>query len=107
LASNRDSSNAADVVDLAAVMAAFQGINRCRIVVTLTVEEKGPSSDIRAGAVALRDDPDGGGVKTLASANVLCLANRHRTVDAAILSLLYKLDFQLASEEFAGKDEPL
>lgn len=107
MASSRDSLNSADVVDLAAVMAAFQGINRCRIVVTLTVEENGPSSDIRIGATALQDDPDGPEVKTLASVNVLCLANRLRTVDPAILSLLYKLDFQLASEEFAGKDKPL
>jgi hypothetical protein len=107
LASSRGSSNAADVVDLAAVMAAFQGMNRCRIVITLTAEEKGGSADIRLGAAALADGQEGMEVTTLASANALCLANRHQTTDQAILSLLYKLDFQLASDEFAGKDKPL
>jgi hypothetical protein len=107
LASSRGSSNAADVVDLAGVMAAFQGMNSCRIVVTLTVEESGGSADIRLGAAALGGGPEDTEVTTLASANVLCLANRHQTTDQAILSLLYKLDFQLASNEFEGKDKPL
>lgn len=100
MASSRGSSNSADVVDVTAVMEAFQGINQCRLVVLLTTVVDGPGADLLITMEAYDRKPQAPVARPLASVNVTCLALGLKTLDSAVLAALYRMDFQLADLEF-------
>jgi len=104
LASSRGSSNSPDAVDIATVMSAFQGINRVTLDVKLTVTDNGAYSHLMLEATATDCRPLSGDQKRLDSLSVKRPWNAPQSMEAAILQLLYALDFQLGDREMRGKD---
>jgi len=72
-----------------------------RIVITLRAVAAGGTADFWLEGKALSEVSADGVRSLLAFASVKCLASHHKTTDAALLALLYALDFQLAENEFA------
>jgi hypothetical protein len=101
LPSSRATSNGPDATDFAEALRAFQDQNRVRIVITVRAVAAGGTADFWLDGKALSEVSADGVRSLLAFASVKCLGSRHRTTDAALLALLYALDFQLAENEFA------
>jgi hypothetical protein len=88
------------VTDVAEAYQSFQEQNKVRLVVTTRLAATGGTADLWLEGKAL-SPVDASGVRSLlAFASVKCLGSHHKTVDAALLALLYALDFQLAQAEF-------
>lgn len=100
LASSRGASNGPDATDTAEALRAFQDQNDVRIVVTLRLVANGGPADFWLEGKALSRVDTSGVRSLLAFASVRCLGSHHKTTDAALLALLYALDFQLAEAEF-------
>jgi len=100
LASSRGTSSGPDALDSATALQAFQDQNKVRIVVTLRLVANGGPPDFWLEGKALSQVSADGVRSLLAFASVKCLGSRHQTTDAALLALLYALDFQLAEKEF-------
>lgn len=100
MAQSRISSNSADVVDVTMVMLAFEVMNSCRLEVRIGRVDDGAASDLMIAVLAHPKGVEIGDQPPLASVNVSCSALNLRTLDAAVLAALYRLDFQLASNEF-------
>lgn len=86
------------------VMLAFETMNRCRLEVRISRVDVAERSDL---VISLWAHPLGVGIgdqPPLASASVRCSALNLKTLDAAVLAALYRLDFQLASNEFASAE---
>lgn len=105
LASSRGSLNAPDAKDTAEIIRSFEEQNRVRVVITLRPTRGTDKVDFWLEGKILSEHDANGVRSLLAFASVQCLASNHKTTDAAILALLYALDFQLAEGEFrkAGK----
>jgi len=99
LASSRYSSNTADMIDIAAVMEAFEEINQVRITVSITLEGTGSERGLRIGAVAEERRGEDTEVTTLASASASFSATNLKTAEAAVLHILYMLDGKIAYAE--------
>jgi hypothetical protein len=92
-------------VDVTAVMSAFQGMNNCRLTVEASVEDRGHLAEMTLQLTAWRRLP----ADTEAQPSVLLSVRRKvsqgQTLAAAILQLMYALDFQLAEAEWAKLNE--
>lgn len=85
-------------------MTAFQGINHCRLVLEVTVEDVEHRAEMTLRLIALTVvDRDGGPLPSVLLSVTRKVAPT-QTLAAAILQLLYALDFQLAENEFSGKN---
>lgn len=100
MASSRGTSNGPDVRDITATMIAFEAINKVRLQVLMGVTQDKHRTVLACEAVAWPVEPESGEVQPLASAKCLIGLSDRRTVDAVILQLMYKLDAELAEEEF-------
>jgi len=98
LATSRLSSNSPDLLDVAAVMAAFEQINTCRITLHGRVEDQDTDPHLVLIVSALEDLQDLPDPKYLASVNATCHAGSHKTIEGAILWALYQLDWRIAEE---------
>jgi hypothetical protein len=96
------SSGEIAVVDLAMNIVAFEAMNNCRIVLTLTVYDRGGRGDVRIQATAYDREQDPAVVPSLASVSVSCLSTRLLTLDAALIHTLYILDGEIAKQTLAG-----
>jgi len=100
LALKDGSSNGVGVVDVKYVLAAFQEINKCRLIVQITIEgsPSRPNLILQVEAWDNLDVP----VEPVRLASQRCPVGSlgPRTMEAAILQALYALDAQMAEEEF-------
>jgi len=99
LASSRISLNSPDVIDVAAVIQAFEQINKCEITVFGKVESV-HGQDCLTFLVGAQDNttdlPDH---RYLASVKCSLGLYGHRTMESAILWALYQLDWEMAKYE--------
>lgn len=101
LASSRDTRNGPDLRDVTAVMMAFEAINQVELVIHLTVEQISMRNYLVMEAQAFDKLKPKAEARLLASANAKVGSSDPRTMDAAIMQLMYKLDGQLAAGEFS------
>lgn len=101
LGSSRGTSNGPDAVDVAAVLVAFEQMNQLRLIVTLRTCEGMETPDCWLEGKALSKVSVSGVRSLLAFASVRCGSTGLKTLDSAVLNLLYALDFQLAENELA------
>lgn len=104
MAQSRGSSNSPDVIDVTMVMLAFEAMNKVRVELRIGRVDDGIASDLGITALAHSMEGEFGDLPPLASVNVKCSAMNLKTLDAAVLACLYRLDFQLASNEFIGAE---
>jgi len=88
-------------MDATTAVEAFQEHNNCLVVITIRMPRKPSAQKLWLEGKALSSLDTNGVRSLLAFASVLCSELNCLTMDAAILSLLYALDFQLAENEFA------
>lgn len=100
MALSRDSYRGGDWRDVAAALAAFQSINRCKIELRATAADHRGTADVALTLVATALEPVDGVVWSLASVSATCAALNLRTLEDAVLNLLYGLDGKLADGEF-------
>jgi hypothetical protein len=101
LALKQGSSTGVDCVDVKHVLSAFQEINKCRLIVRLTVDGTAARPDlvlaVKAEEIVIGDVVPA----LLASTSVIVGSMGPRTLEAAILQELYRLDAIIAEYEFA------
>lgn len=99
LASSRDTQNGPDWQDIARALQSFE--DEHTVVVTVMCNRIGRKDfpDLELNAVATALYPVSGGARDLASVSVRCRGANVRTLEGAILYLLYGLDFKLASPD--------
>jgi len=97
------SSQEIGLVDLAMNIVAFETINNVRIRLELTVVDRRGRGDVQVTATAHPRTPEVPVPPPLASVSVTCLATNLRTVDAALIHVLYLLDGRLAKVELGGE----
>lgn len=102
MASSRITLNGPDWKDLAEALIAFERQNNVRIVITFRTCKGTEAPDMWAEAKAIGKADSSGVPSLLVLASVRCGGSNFQTVDAAVLSLLYQLDFQLAEREWAA-----
>ncbi len=102
MASSRDSSNSPDWRDLADILNAFEDENHLTVNIRLSPVVTGTTTDIRLEAVWWKVGEDYVDRRHSDYLSVTCLATNRKSLEAAILALLYQLDFKLASDEFDG-----
>lgn len=103
LAVNRSPSLGPDLKDITEAIATFQEQNRCLVVITTRMARLPTAQHLWMEGKAL-SELNTNGVRTLLGfASVQCGELNCQTMDAAILSLLYALDFQLAEKAWRGK----
>lgn len=96
LATSRISSNSPDLVDVSAVMEAFQQINNCLITLHGRVVSVRGAQELVMIVSALELPEDSPDHTYLASVNVHLGSGQHRTMEGAILWGLYQLDWELS-----------
>lgn len=101
LASSRFSSNSPDLVDIAAVLDAFQETNRVRVTVEIQLADPGEKAILYLQATAWMREEESGGQLPLVLQSARRALGPRQTMEAAIFQLLYALDFQFAEDEFA------
>jgi len=102
LAQNKSSYPTPDWVDVATLLSAFEAINNVHVL--LTVSTAAQSRGVSLGLLAQAYEGEIGSpeARCLASSSATCSATGLRSLDAALIHLLYALDAQLASREFAS-----
>jgi hypothetical protein len=88
------------VIDVSEYLAAFQAINRTKVVIRLEAADHQGMADLRLTAVAYRLPEDSAELAPLASAESTWMATNLKSLDSALIHVLYLLDFQLGKSEF-------
>lgn len=101
MALKRGYSPGVDLVDIAAVLAAFEAINSVRLSIRLGLVKEETRDTLYATLEAFEGTHESGEVITLASVRLRLGFPSPQTMEAAILQGLYRLDADLASGEFA------
>jgi len=100
LESSRISSSKPDAVDVRYVLQAFQHINRTRIVISMGILEV-EGEPLMAMEVSAHDmDQEIGDRPSLASVKLRLGYRECHQMEAVILQALYKLDAEIAKDEF-------
>ena len=86
------------------MIAAFEEQNAVRIEVSLARWTTGDMPDLSVVGKAWEKDADRRVAKPLAFQNVICRAERVRTLEGVVTYLLYQLDFALAAKEWQKTD---
>lgn len=102
MASRRGLSSGVDAVDVATVMSFFQGMNRVRLTVEMEVVDDGPVSSMRLQLTAWQLSDPTSAVPPSVLVSVRRMMEARQSMEAAILQLLYAVDFQLALKEYGG-----
>lgn len=103
MASSRLSLNNPDMIDVGAVMVAFEQMNECKITVLGRVESRDGQQTLCWLISALDQNEDLPDQRYLASVNVPVIGGGHRTIESAIMWALYKLDWELSEMKW-GKN---
>lgn len=101
MALKHGSSTGVDVVDVKHVLSAFQVINKCRLIVRLSVDGTEARPDLVMGMEAWGVEDAPAVPALLACTSVIVGSMGPRTMEAAILQELYRLDGIIAEHEFA------
>lgn len=104
MASSRISSSKPDAVDVRYVLQAFEHINRVRIVISMGILEVEGEPLMGMEITAHDRAQEIGARPSLASVKLRLGYRESQQMEAAILQALYKLDADLARDEFAGVD---
>jgi hypothetical protein len=104
LAQSRFSSNTADMIDVAAVMEAFEEINQVKITLSISLEGTGSQRGLRFAAVAEDRKHQDGVPVILASVSLTYSATNLKTAEAAVMHTLYMLDGRIAYQELHGSE---
>lgn len=96
MALKRGGSNSADVVDVMALLEAFEEMNGCRVSVEMMLTKEGGIRDLWLQATAWERGGELPDPKVLTSVNATCSAINLRSLDAAVIRILYTLDGKLA-----------
>lgn len=88
-----------DLVDVGMNVVAFEAMNNVRIEVRLTVGDYHGKADLLVEALAYERQSPNGVAKPLVSVSVSCSATKLRSLEAALIHVLYLLDGQLAESE--------
>jgi len=99
LATSRLSLNSPDLIDVAAVMEAFEEMNKCAVTLLLRVERPNGIAKLAMIASALSTNEDVPDPTYLASVSADLSPASHKTMEGAILWALYQLDWRLAEME--------
>ena len=106
MASNDRWSSTLGLVDVIACMNAIEAMNECTVVVrllTLDMDNRyGPW--LTAEAYVYR--PEGGVLRRLGSARLLCTAQTFSAMDTAVFRLLHMLDGDIAAREMSSATTP-
>lgn len=102
LASSRETSNGPDMRDTAQALNSFEESNNVRIIVTIRSCGLSDGGNMWYEAKAITRPSAGVVPALLASVQLSCGALNIKTMDAAIMNLLYQLDFELAAKEWAS-----
>lgn len=102
MASNRFSSNSPDVIDVAAVMEAFQTINKVEL--SLIGKVDGPEGRASLTFWVHAHDRSVAIWEAQPLASVKCNLGfgGYKTMESAIMSALYQIDWELAKRELEG-----
>lgn len=100
MASSRGSLNQADVVDLVAVMEAFEEMNQVVLTLTGRVETVADKRQLVFLFQAHDKEKEIGEVPSLASVRCVIGLRDHKTLESAFLWSLYRIDGELAKVEF-------
>ena len=87
------------------MIAAFEDQSRVSIEISLTRWTTGNMPDLSVVGKAWEKDADRRVAKPLAFQNVICRAERVRTLEGVVTYLLYQLDFLLAQREWDVTNE--
>ena len=101
MALKQGSSTGVDAVDVKYVLAAFEELNSCRLVVQLSIEGTAARPDLIMEITAVDKGSASAAPAPLAYQKSIVGSMGPRTMEAAILQALYALDAQLAAAEFA------
>jgi len=99
LASSRLSLNSPDVIDVAAVMDAFEQMNSVTVALTGRVVDVGGNRCLRFLVEAHDSQREIGEVPSLGFVSVVLGYGSHKTLESAIMWALYQLDWKLAEAE--------
>lgn len=101
MASSRGTSNGPDSVDVGCVMIAFEELNNCRLAVEIRIPVGATDCTLEVEVSAYTRETFCGVPRRLACQRFLTGLKDRRTIDAAILQGLYRVDGVLAHEAFA------
>lgn len=104
MVSKLSSSQNVDLIDVGAVMEAFETINKVHINLLGRVESVAGARQLVMIVSALVDAEDTPDPKYLASVNVNLGSGQHRTIEGAIMWALYQLDWKLGQREIEETD---
>lgn len=104
MASSRATSSGSDLVDVRAVLIAFEQINSCKLRVELFVQRTTKMEALQMKVSAFDMANGEQGQKLLASHQSTIGYGKAQTTDVAILQALYKLDADMADLELAKVD---
>jgi|SRR5215208_1641140 len=104
LAQSRGSLNSPDWQDISTIIRTFEGTEQVDITVELTHTMVMGASALLVAAKAYSNKKGEQAAQPLASASATCSATGLRTLEAAVIHVLYVLDFQIAVAEL-GKAE--
>jgi len=89
------------LTDVTASMGAFERINRCSIEITIATTSPGSTTRLTVNVRALDEDPALAVPVVLASVQMHSTQEHWASLEAVILSALYRLDAVMAEDEFA------
>lgn len=102
MATSRDSSNGPDLIDVLAVLEAFEEMNHVRLLVNLSVVREGKSATLQVVSTAYTSPiVDVVPVRLVSRQSMIGYADRRR-IEQVILNDLYGLDADLARVELEG-----
>jgi len=93
-------SNGKEPEELTDLVAAFEQHNKCRIILTSSIQLHSGYLDLLWRAAAFERTPEDQVVTGLALASVEAWGGELKTLMGVVTRLLYSLDFALASAEF-------
>lgn len=98
----RNSSSGYDWTDAAFLVAAFEGINNVKVLITIEGIGSKVGADLLLKATATERPRADTEAKLLACVNATCSAINRTTLEGALSQLMYQLDAALAKGEFVS-----
>jgi hypothetical protein len=102
LGSKQALSNGNEPMELTDLVAAFEGMNKCKITLSCSLELHKGFLDLQWTAVAASGESKDPVPYALVLASVKEWGGDYKTVMGLVTHLLYALDFRLAEREFAS-----
>jgi len=101
LALRHGSLSGGDWTDVAANLIAFEAINNVRLEIRMATGDHKGAADLLLTALAFPRVTEQPAVPPLGSASATCSGTNRKSLEGALIQLLYQLDAKLASGVFA------